>query len=283
MSWFWTILLFMTFAFSCKSSESKHHKRSSAMVVGTVYCDTCFQKGSIPKATTHFIAGASVAVECKNTRRSSTSTFRQVVKTDNHGRFKVNLPFPVTKHLIKKISRCSVKLIASNSPYCSVAAGATSSDLHLQSRKNGAHIFSAGSLTFCDSIKPSEQSEDVVSRPDPFPFPNPFQPPPSLIPPVFPTPAAPSILPPLFPSPPSLIPPVFPTPAAPSILPPLFPSPPSQPFFHLPPIPSLTPVAPPPPPPVFSIPLPPFPFQPIPGFPGVPPAQVSPTSKINSP
>ncbi|KAL6499174.1 hypothetical protein OROHE_026202 [Orobanche hederae] len=265
MSWFWTILLFMTFAVSCKSSEGKHHKRSSALVVGTVYCDTCFQQGSIPKASTHFIAGASVAVECKNTRRSSTSTtFRQVFKTDNHGQFKVNLPFPVIKHLIKKISSCSVKLIASNRPYCSVAAGATSSDLHLQSRKHNTHIFSAGSLTFrplkqptlCDSIK---LSEDAVSRPDTFTFPNPFQPPPSLIPPVFPTPAAPSILPPLFPSPPS------------------------RPFFQLPPIPSLTPVVPPPPPPVFSIPLPPFPFQPIPGFPGVPPAEVSSTSKMNSP
>ncbi|KAK6128779.1 hypothetical protein DH2020_037485 [Rehmannia glutinosa] len=361
MSWFWTIM-FLTFAFSSNISEGK---KSSAVVVGTVYCDTCFQQ-DFPKAS-HFISGASVAVECKDT--NSRPSFRQEVKTDNHGEFKVHLPFPVSKH-VKKIKGCSVKLISSNKPYCSIAATATSSNLHLKSRKEGTHIFSAGFFTFkplkqpavCDqkpninnfkklnsenvspisnpndpaflppirdppsqpptlgggrllpplpelprlpplpllpplpqipflppipkketNAKPSELSDNnAVNQPDTFPFPpnplnppslfppNPFQPPPSLFPPN------------PFQPPPSVIPPVFPSPP-PSIFPPLFPSPPTPPFFQLPPLPGLIPSPPPPPPPAFPIPLPPFPFQPTPGFPGVPPAEVSSASKTSSP
>ncbi|KAI3462851.1 hypothetical protein Pfo_019514 [Paulownia fortunei] len=133
------------------------------------------------------------------------------------------------------------------------------------------------------ATKASELSDNTVNQPNSFPFPpnpfnppsifppNPFQPPPSLLPPN-----------PLQP-PPSVIPPVFPSPP-PSVFPPLFPSPPSPPFFHLPPIPGLTPSpSPPPPPPSFPIPLPPFPFQPTPGFPGVPPSEVSSPSKTSSP
>ncbi|KAL3636530.1 hypothetical protein CASFOL_018829 [Castilleja foliolosa] len=150
MSSFWAII-FLTFAFSFNPSESnKHHRKlPSAVVVGTVYCDTCFQQ-NIPKST-HFIAGATVAVECND---NSKPSFRQEVKTDIHGEFKVNLPFHVSKHL-RKIKACSVKLISSNKPYCSIAATATSSNLNLKSRKPGTHIFSAGFFTFKPLNKPT--------------------------------------------------------------------------------------------------------------------------------
>ncbi|KAK6152647.1 hypothetical protein DH2020_012286 [Rehmannia glutinosa] len=102
---------------------------------------------------------ASVAVECKDT--NSRPSFRQEVKTDNHGEFKVHLPFPVSKH-VKKIKGCSVKLISSNKPYCSIAATATSSNLHLKSRKEGTHIFSAGFFTF----KPLKQPAVCDQKPN---------------------------------------------------------------------------------------------------------------------
>ncbi|KAI3452176.1 hypothetical protein Pfo_008841 [Paulownia fortunei] len=353
MSWFWTII-FLSFTFSNNLSEANHQKKlPSAVVVGTVYCDTCFQQ-DFPKAS-HFIAGASVAVECKDT--SSRPSFRQEVKTNKHGEFKIHLPFSVSKH-VEKIRGCSVKLISSNEPFCSVAATATSSSLHLKSRKEGGHIFSAGFFTFkplkqpqvCDqkpsienskklmnsaeklspisnpndptflppiqdppsdppalggylpplpllpnlpplpplpeipflppvpkkenSAKASQLLDKKVNQPTSFILPpNPFNPP-SIFPPN-PLLPPPSILPPNpFQPPPSIIPPIFPTPP-PSIFPPLFPSPTSPPFFNLPPIPGLIPSSPPPPRPTFPIPLPPFPFQPTPGFPGVPPAEIN--------
>ncbi|XP_073128013.1 uncharacterized protein [Henckelia pumila] len=140
-------LIFLSLAFSISCSElSKNQKKlPSAVLVGTVYCDTCFHQ-DFPKAS-HVIKGATVAVECKNTRSSSSLSFRKEVNTDNHGEFKVNLPFSVSKH-VKKIMGCSVKLISSNEPYCAVAATATSTSLNLKSRKHGVHIFSAGFFTF---------------------------------------------------------------------------------------------------------------------------------------
>ncbi|KAL8528513.1 hypothetical protein ACS0TY_006084 [Phlomoides rotata] len=140
MSWFWAII-FLVFALST-SSEANHHHKSSAVIVGTVYCDTCFQQNI---KNIHFISGASVAVACKDT--SSTPSFRAEVKTDSHGEFKVHLPSPISKH-VNKIKGCSVRLISSNKPYCAVAATATSSNLYLKSRKEGTHVFSAGFFTF---------------------------------------------------------------------------------------------------------------------------------------
>ncbi|XP_073286429.1 uncharacterized protein [Primulina huaijiensis] len=156
MSLFWA-LIFLSFAFSVNCLESKNRKKvPSAVLVGTVYCDTCFHQ-DFPKAS-RAIQGATVAVECKNTR--SSLSFRQEVKTDNHGEFKVNLPFPVSKH-VKKIKECSVKLISSNEPYCSVAATATSTLLNLKSRKEGVRIFSAGFFTF----KPLNQPQICDQKP----------------------------------------------------------------------------------------------------------------------
>uniref|UniRef100_A0A6N2L0E5 Uncharacterized protein n=1 Tax=Salix viminalis TaxID=40686 RepID=A0A6N2L0E5_SALVM len=98
---------------------------------------------------TSFQIGAH-AVECKDEK--SRPSFREEAKTDEHGEFKVHLPFSVTKH-VKKIQGCSVELLSSSEPFCAVASTATSSSLRLKSRKEGTHIFSAGFFTF----KPEKQ------------------------------------------------------------------------------------------------------------------------------
>uniref|UniRef100_A0A5B6ZLX9 Putative vegetative cell wall protein gp1 n=1 Tax=Davidia involucrata TaxID=16924 RepID=A0A5B6ZLX9_DAVIN len=155
MSWFLTIII-LSFTFN-NFSEARHEKKlPSALVVGTVYCDTCFQEEF--SKTSHFISGASVAVECGGT--SSKPSFREEVKTNEGGEFRVHLPFSVSKH-VKKIKGCSVKLISSSEPYCAVASTATSSSLHLKSRKQGTHIFSAGFFTF----KPLKQPNLCYQRP----------------------------------------------------------------------------------------------------------------------
>ncbi|KAK7273282.1 hypothetical protein RIF29_14331 [Crotalaria pallida] len=155
MSWFLaTLLLSLTY---CTLSEASHDKKlPSAVVVGTVYCDTCFQQ-DFPMGG-HFISGASVAVECKD--GSSKSSFRKEVKTDEHGEFRVQLPFSVSKH-VRRIKGCNVKLVSSSEPYCAVASAATSSSLHLKSRKQGLHIFSAGFFSF----KPLKQPNLCNQKP----------------------------------------------------------------------------------------------------------------------
>ncbi|TKY65860.1 Major pollen allergen Lol p 11 [Spatholobus suberectus] len=106
-------------------SEASHDKKlSSAVVVGTVYCDTCFQHDF--SMGSHFISGALVAVECKDGYESSKPRLRKEVKTDEHGEFKVQVPFSVSKY-VKGIKVCTVKLISSSEPYCAVASAATSS------------------------------------------------------------------------------------------------------------------------------------------------------------
>ncbi|XWS36861.1 hypothetical protein CRYUN_Cryun20dG0121800 [Craigia yunnanensis] len=155
MYWFPLILL-LSSTINNLSEASHRHKFHSAVAVGTVYCDTCFQEGF--SKPTHFISGASVAVECKD--GSSRPSFRQEVKTNEHGEFKVQLPFSVSKH-VKKIKRCLVKLASSSEPYCAVASTATSSSLHLKSRKQGTHIFSAGFFTF----KPLKQPNLCNQKP----------------------------------------------------------------------------------------------------------------------
>ncbi|KAK1364095.1 Pollen Ole e 1 allergen and extensin [Heracleum sosnowskyi] len=266
----------------------------SATVVGTVYCHTCSQNDF--SQFNHFISGALVAVECDGT--DSSPRFRKEVRTNKHGKFRVNLPFFVTKH----VKKCSVNLVRSNDANCAVASTATTSSLHLKSTRARTHIFSAGFLTFKPLKQPNicNQKPQIPNSPPsrppkrathkrtskglldqktffPFPplIPNPFQPPPAILPPIIPSPP-PSIFPPFFPSPPpSIFPPIFPPPPQPppSIFPPLFPAPPVAPPSIFPPIPGFTPpvVKPPPPPPV-------FPFLP-PGFPGVPPVASSSHSK----
>jgi len=159
------------------------------------------------------MAGASVAVECRDGHGTTKPRFRKEVKTDRHGEFKVQLPFSVSKH-VKRIKGCTVKLINSSEPYCAVASAATSSSLRLKSRKQGLHIFSAGFFSFkplkqpnlCNQ-KPSIQNEKgldsvkTVFHPkiDPS-FPPPLQDPKTpggLLPPLPGLPDLPPLLPPL--------------------------------------------------------------------------------------
>ncbi|KAL6143650.1 hypothetical protein ACLB2K_054345 [Fragaria x ananassa] len=157
MSWFLTIFFLISLTLSTPSEASQEKKLQPAVVIGKVYCETCFQDG-ISKSS-HFISGASVGVECKDVT-SSKPSFQAQVKTDNQGVFKVQLPFSVSKH-VKKIEGCSVKLIRSSEPYCAVASAAASSSLHLKSRKQGTHIFSAGFFTF----KPLKQPNLCNQKP----------------------------------------------------------------------------------------------------------------------
>ncbi|KAK6798553.1 hypothetical protein RDI58_006256 [Solanum bulbocastanum] len=160
ISWVWIVVLFLGFTFhnlstsQAKSTRHRHH--STAVVEGTVFCDTCFQQQF--SGASHFISGATVAVECADSVRRSS--FYKEVKTNEHGKFSVDLPISVSKHA-KKIKGCSVKLIKSSEPYCAVASTATSSSLHLKSRKQGTHIFSAGFFTF----KPLNQPDLCSQKP----------------------------------------------------------------------------------------------------------------------
>ncbi|CAN1826700.1 IgA FC receptor [Linum perenne] len=138
---------------------------SAAIVVGTVYCDTCFQDAF--SKDTRFISGASVAVECRRRR------FQQQVKTDEQGRFKVKLPFSVSKQ-VDSIRRCSVKLVSSSDPSCAVASIANSSALHRIHKKQGdLHVFSAGFFTFRPSQHTNLCSQKDLSGLPTLPSPSP--------------------------------------------------------------------------------------------------------------
>ncbi|XP_044467957.1 pollen-specific leucine-rich repeat extensin-like protein 1 [Mangifera indica] len=183
VSWFY-IIFFLSF--TIWSLEARDNETlQSAVVVGTVYCDTCFQEDF--SKPSHFISGASVAVECKD--ETSKPSFRQEVKTDKHGEFKVHLPFSVGKH-VRRIKRCSVKLISSSEPYCAMASSATSSSLRLKARTQGTHIFSAGFFSFkplkqpnlCNQKPSLENAEKINTKKDSLPpinedlaFPPPIQ------------------------------------------------------------------------------------------------------------
>ncbi|KAF8090191.1 hypothetical protein N665_0483s0029 [Sinapis alba] len=190
----------------------KKKTRSSAVVVGTVYCDTCFNS-AFSKSPNHLIPGALVAVECID--ENSKPSFRQEVKTDKHGEFKVKLPFSVSKH-VKKIKRCSVKLLSSSQPYCSIAASATSSSLKRlkPSNKHGENtrVFSAGFFTFKPENQPEicSQKKPINLRGSKPLLPNPTFPPPIQDPvPDNPLPILP-ILPPLLDLPLPTLPPLLP-------------------------------------------------------------------------
>ncbi|KAL1538838.1 Pollen Ole e 1 allergen and extensin family protein [Salvia divinorum] len=286
MSWILTLIL-LTSTFL---SEAKHHPHplSAATVVGAVYCDDACIHQDPPKPDP-FIAGATVAVECKGT--STRPPFRQEVKTGGRGEFRVDLPFSVANRA-KTIRGCTAALVRSNDLACAAAGAATLAPLRLKSRNGKEQIFSAGVFSFkpqnCNRKQTGGSPEKFFLPPNPLNPgllpPNPLLPPPSLIPPLLPTP------------PPSIIPPVFPTPP-PSVIPPLLPTPPSSPSFPLPLplppfIPGLVPSPSPPPPvlpvplpplpvplPPLPVPLPPLPVPPVPflppGIPGGPPAEVS--------
>ncbi|GKD11330.1 vegetative cell wall protein GP1-like protein [Tanacetum coccineum] len=307
-SWVSLMVLVLCFSLNVVSDAHGHrkHLRAPAVLVGTVYCDTCFHQEVSKTKSSHFIPGATVAVECGSHIHGKQS-FRQEVKTNKKGEFEAKLPLSVSKSL-DKIKACSVKLLSSGSPYCSVAAAATSSQIHYKSKTAGKHIFSAGFFTFKPELC---NQKDFVGKDFPPALPDPaapFLPPvgggiiptlpvpdipiPPVIPPLVPPlPRLPGVpLPPIsrqkslkndhlsdqktfgFPFPPPVLPPLPLVPSPPSLIPPVLPTPPPASFFPplpFPPLPGLIP-SPPPPPPAFPIPLPPLP--PVPGFPGIPPA-----------
>ncbi|XP_071709854.1 uncharacterized protein [Rutidosis leptorrhynchoides] len=288
---YWVPLLVLFLCFSFNDISDARHRKQSAVIVGTVYCDTCFRR-EVSKSPHHFISGAIVAVECGH--KGQKLSFRQEVKTKKNGKFKVKIPFSITKNM-ELIKKCSVQLIRSSEPYCSVAATATSSNIHFKSKKAGTHIFSAGFFTFKPELcsqKDFTEKKIPPSLPDP---PAPFLPPiaEGLLPPlpipdlpitplVPPLPRLPGIplLPPItikkpslkfnnknkfsdqksfaFPpnpfQPPSVLPPLPFQPSPPSLIPPLVPSP-TPPALVPPLIPS---------PPPASL------FPPLPGFPQIP-------------
>ncbi|KAG7550781.1 hypothetical protein ISN45_Aa06g015320 [Arabidopsis thaliana x Arabidopsis arenosa] len=219
--WVWfSLMIFLGISINGGLSQGQQHvikkTRSSAVVVGTVYCDTCFND-AFSKSHNHLIPGALVAVECID--ENSKPSFRQEVKTDKRGEFKVKLPFSVSKH-VKKIKRCSVKLLSSSQPYCSIASSATSSSLkRLKSSHHGENtrVFSAGFFTFRPENQPEICSQKPINLqaskpllPDPS-FPQPIQDPPN-----------PSPLPnlPIVPPLPNLPLPDLPLPQVPPLLPP---------------------------------------------------------------
>ncbi|KAI3885243.1 hypothetical protein MKW98_002635 [Papaver atlanticum] len=160
MFWFFISILGFIIIFNHGSEATPDtNNLPSAIVIGTVFCDACFQQ-DFSRTNSHFISGATVAVECGRDERSSKASFYKQVKTNKHGKFKVHLPLSVGKH-VKKIKECTVKLISSSEPFCAVASSATSSSLHLKSRKQRTHIFSAGFFTF----KPLKEPELCNQKP----------------------------------------------------------------------------------------------------------------------
>ncbi|XP_039021229.1 RNA-binding protein 12-like [Hibiscus syriacus] len=145
-------------------------------------------------------------------------SFRQETKTNEHGEFKFRLPFSVPKR-VKKIKRCSVKLVRSSEPYCAAAPSATSSSLNLKSTNQGTQTFSAGFLSFkpleqpnlCNK-KPSAADSKESNTKSTMEFGQPNYP-------VFPPPLAPPQPPPLLPN----LPPLPPLPPLPSLPLPPFP------------------------------------------------------------
>ncbi|WOL01463.1 steroidogenic factor 1 [Canna indica] len=144
------------FCFSAANGVVKQ-QQPSVLVIGTVYCDTCFPQ-ALSKPT-HFISGASVAIECGDA--ASDLGYRTVVTTDRRGVFRARLPPKISKHA-RLIEACSVKLIKSNEPFCAVASSATTAGrLRLKSRRHGLHVYSAGFFSF----KPLTQPEMCYQSP----------------------------------------------------------------------------------------------------------------------
>ncbi|KAJ6792494.1 pollen allergen Che a 1-like [Iris pallida] len=118
------LLLALFCMFHCSASSHHEKKLSSAIVVGTVNCDISSFGRDLSKSS-HFISGASVAVECAG--------FRKEIKTNRRGVFRVRLPATA----VDVPKGCSVRLIRSNEQFCSMASSSTSAELRLKSKRNG--------------------------------------------------------------------------------------------------------------------------------------------------
>ncbi|KAG0484199.1 hypothetical protein HPP92_008278 [Vanilla planifolia] len=146
------------FIFLSSAASQPQQHTPSAIVVGTVYCDTCFRQ-EVTKFN-HFLPGATVAVRCCGNGKIS-ACFKKEAKTNKRGVFRVRLS-PEVSGSIETIRACSVELIKSSEPFCSVASSATSTGPHLKSRRDGVHVFSAGFFTF----KPLHQPELCYQEPE---------------------------------------------------------------------------------------------------------------------
>ncbi|XP_076908992.1 uncharacterized protein LOC143566092 [Bidens hawaiensis] len=155
-------------------------KAQEAKLIGTVYCDTCFHQYF--SLSSHFISGALVAVECGGDEIQASGgkpRFREEVKTNVKGEFRVILPFSPTKH-VNEIKRCSVRLISSSEPDCAVAAisTSTSSSIQLKMKTLKKHVFTSGFFTFQPLEQPKRcqweshvNSNDKILASTPLPSP----------------------------------------------------------------------------------------------------------------
>ncbi|PKA53695.1 Olee1-like protein [Apostasia shenzhenica] len=152
--------LFFLTSFILQISAVSQRQQRSAVLVGTVYCNTCFQQES--SNSSRFIPGASVVVECC-INEGDSHCFRKEARTNRHGVFQIRLPIEAGRSL-GAIKSCSVEMVRSSKPFCSVSSSVSSSGLRLKSRrKNGTRIFSAGFFTF----KPLNQPELCYQEPEP--------------------------------------------------------------------------------------------------------------------
>ncbi|KAI4389001.1 hypothetical protein MLD38_001272 [Melastoma candidum] len=261
-------------------SESSSVHPTDVVLVGSVLCDTttnCLPQYHGHPQPSQFISGATVSIHCEDSS-SGASGLDKKARTDSRGRFKFRLPDDVAKVVLKRGDSgvCSVKLVGSGDPKCSIPSLGSSSIFHrLKSTRHGhSSRFSSGVLSFkpTSSLCGGKRMTNFFFPPVPGVTPPPLTPPiPGLTPPPL-IPPIPGFTPPppLIPLPP--IPGLTPPPSPLIPLPPIpgFTPPPPPPLIHLPPIPGFTP--PPSPPPSFPIPFPPVsPFPPIPGFTHPPP------------
>ncbi|KAK9061798.1 hypothetical protein SSX86_018981 [Deinandra increscens subsp. villosa] len=175
-TWSWVSLTIMCLI----STFSDVTEANDAILVGSVYCDTCFHQHFSPFS--HFISGALVAVECGGGEiqvNGGKPGFREEVKTDVKGEFRVILPFSAAEH-VEEIKRCSVKLISSSEPDCAVAAisNTTSSSVRMKVKTPGNHVFSSGFFTFQPLEQPKRcqweshaNSNDEIIASTPLPSP----------------------------------------------------------------------------------------------------------------
>ncbi|KAK1272603.1 hypothetical protein QJS04_geneDACA018287 [Acorus gramineus] len=147
--------IILSLSFTFHTSSARHAKNQpSAVVVGKVYCDTCFRREF--SKNSHLIHGASVVVECEDLKQNLS--FRRETKTDGLGTFRVRLPTAVKDH----IQSCSAKLITSSDPFCAIPTSTKASSLNLKLKTKDVHVFSAGLFSF----KPLTQPEMCDQKPE---------------------------------------------------------------------------------------------------------------------
>ncbi|CAL9048131.1 unnamed protein product [Musa banksii] len=117
------------------------------MVVGTVYCDTCFHPENCRSPP---ISSQSVRRRCEQApatgrwrRRTSGGVFRDPAATED------KQATPPDPSLLGKTDDEEPR------PFCAVASSATTAGLRLKSWSHGVHVYSAGFFKF----KPLDQPE----------------------------------------------------------------------------------------------------------------------------